>query len=327
MEGKVVFLDDDEHILRAIRRLFADTGLDVTVLDDPWAALDLVAGGGVAVVVSDNRMPAMEGTEFLARVRSMSPDTVRIMLTGYADLATAMDAINRCGVYKFIEKPWRNAELVGVVKESLERHRIVTVMRDSDEPALLSLASAIELKDPYTKGHCDSVAGYAVAVGKAIGMPENEVRQMKYGCWLHDCGKIGVPEAILNKPGPLTEEEFEIVRKHPEWGAELARQARLSEIVVNVIACHHERFDGTGYPRGLKAGAIPIHARIACIADVFDALTSDRSYRARHSHVEAVGMLYSMKGSFFDPELAEVFLTLVAEEVAGEKTAGDQDGE
>lgn len=319
MHPKVLFLDDDVNILRAVARLFADTGMDITTTDDPFAALEMVASDEVAVVVSDNRMPAMEGTEFLARVRSMNPDTVRIMLTGYADFTSAVDAINRGGIYKFLMKPWNNSELVGAVREGLERYRLVKAMRTSDEPTLLSLARAIELKDPYTRGHCDSVAGYALAIGNAVGLTEDVLLQVRYGCWLHDCGKIGVPEAILNKPGPLTEEEYEIVKKHPEWGAELARQARLSEVVIDIIEHHHERFDGTGYPHGLRGQDIPMYVRIASIADVFDALTSDRSYRKRHSHIDAVGIVYSLKGTYFDPDLVEVFLELVAEAVIREK--------
>jgi putative nucleotidyltransferase with HDIG domain len=310
MEGKVLFLDDDKCILKSLKRLFSDTGMDVTVTDDPWAALDMVAEGEVAVVVSDNRMPGMQGMDFLSRVRYMSPDTVRIMLTGYADFAAALDAINRCGVYRFIMKPWKNTDLLEAVHKGLERHRLVKVMRESDGPALLALAKAIELKDPYTKGHCDSVASYAVATAKAVGLPEDEVKQMRYGCWLHDCGKIGVPEAILNKPGRLTDQEYEVVKKHTEWGADLARQARLSDIVVGIIALHHERFDGAGYPSGLSGEAIPIHARIASIADVFDALTSDRSYRRHYSHIKALDIVGSMKGTSFDPALTEVFLSL-----------------
>jgi len=141
-------------------------------------------------------------------------------------------------------------------------------------------------------------------------LPEDEVKQMRYGCWLHDCGKIGVPEAILNKPGRLTDQEYEVVKKHTEWGADLARQARLSDIVVGIIALHHERFDGAGYPSGLSGEAIPIHARIASIADVFDALTSDRSYRRHYSHIKALDIVGSMKGTSFDPALTEVFLSL-----------------
>ncbi len=315
MEGKILFLDDDKNILRTVSRVFAASGMEVTTTDNPQDALGMLASDEVAVVVSDNRMPVMKGTEFLARVRSISPDTVRIMLTGYADFDSAIDAINRGGVYKFLMKPWNNAELVGVVREGLERYRLVRTMRTSDEPALLSLAHAIELKDPYTRGHCDSVAGYAQSIAHAMSLPGDTLVQIKYGCWLHDCGKIGVPEAILNKPGALTDEEYEIVKKHPVWGAELARQARLSHVVIDIIESHHERFDGTGYPNGLKGDSIPLPARIAGVADVFDALTSDRSYRRRHSHVDAVGIIYSMKGTFFDPEVVEVFLNLVAEEV------------
>lgn len=314
MTEKVLFLDDDMNILNAVSRVFDDSGMEITTTNDPQIALDIIHKGEVAVVVSDNMMPGLLGTDFLARVRALCPDTVRIMFSGYADFSSAIEAINRCEVYKFIMKPWNNSELISIIREGLDRHRLIRTLRTSDEPTLLSLAQTIELRDPYTRGHCDSVAYFALTIAETLGLPEDTQVQIKYGSWLHDCGKIGVPEAILNKTGPLTPEEYDVIKKHPVWGAEVAKQAMLSHIAVDIIQSHHERWDGAGYPIGIGMTDIPLEARIVSIADIFDALTSDRSYRKQHHRLDAMGILYSMKGTFFDPDLTDVFLDVIIQE-------------
>ncbi|MEK7365939.1 MAG: HD domain-containing phosphohydrolase, partial [Candidatus Deferrimicrobiota bacterium] len=278
MDDAVLLVDDEANILNALARLFLDRDVRVLRAGNGEEALGIVRREPVAVVVSDNLMPGMRGVELLSRVRDQSPDTARVLLTGYADLSTAIEAINRGEVFRFHVKPWVDEEIVRTVEEGVRRYQLVRSLRDGDEATLRSIAQTIELKDPYTRGHCDRVAAFALKIAEALGLPEGTRRAIKHGSWLHDCGKIGVPEAILNCPGKLSAADFEVVKKHPGWGAEVGRQANLPEEVINIILYHHERFDGRGYPTGAKGTEIPLEARIVAVADVFDAMSTDRPY-------------------------------------------------
>jgi len=308
MAEEVLFVDDEEYVLNAVERLFSGNGMNILKASSGNEALSILKEEDIAVLVSDNLMPGMRGVELLARVRDISPDTVRILMTAHADLSTAMEAINRGEVFRFLLKPWDDEELVETVREGLARYRLIHSLKRADEATLLSLAQTIELKDPYTRGHCDRVARYALMIADRLNMPDERKRLIKYGSWLHDCGKIGVPESILNFSGPLEDKQMEEIRKHPQWGAEVARQARLDEAVVNIILRHHERWDGRGYPGGMAGEKIPEEARIVSVADVYDALVTDRPYRKGFSICRALEILKNMKGRELDPRMVDLFL-------------------
>jgi putative two-component system response regulator len=310
-EAKVLFLDDEESVLRCLRRQFMDDQFVMVTCTNGIDALDILKSGEISVVISDNLMPGMQGVEFFQKAKHISPDTVRIMLTGFIDVHVAVDAINKGEVYKFLTKPWDNDELRNIILDSIERHRVVKTMKRADEYSLRSLAQTIELKDPYTKGHCDRVAAYACSIAEAMGLDESTKENIRRGSWLHDCGKIGIPEAILNYPGPLSNEQMKIVRKHPCWGGEVARLAHLPEEIVNVILYHHERYDGAGYPSGLEGERIPLEARIVNVADIYDALTSHRPYRSSMTIAKAEEILRQNRGVYSDPVLVDIFLTIL----------------
>ncbi|MDR3579560.1 MAG: response regulator [Oryzomonas sp.] len=312
--NNVLFVDDEPSILRSVERTFHDADLRILTADSGEQALEILGQEKIAVVVSDNRMPGMSGIDLLTRVRTISPDTVRIMMTAFADLETAIAAINTSEVFRFVTKPWNNENLIAVINEGLTRYRVVRELREGDESRYLSIAQAIELKDSYTRGHCDRVANYAVSLSEALGLPETVIREIRFGSWLHDCGKIGVPEAILNYGGRLPVDQFELVKQHPLWGSEVARQARMSRTIVNIILHHHERYDGSGYPAGLRGDHIPIEARIVSIADVFDALHTDRPYRKAYEGAGVLSVMQELTGSSFDPHLMEIFMP-IAEKV------------
>ncbi|HEX9023460.1 MAG TPA: HD domain-containing phosphohydrolase, partial [Geobacteraceae bacterium] len=303
MNEAVLFVDDEEYVLSSVERVFADSELCVLRANCAARALEIVRAEEIAVLVSDNLMPEIKGVELLARVKRLSPQTVKILMTGHADIPTAIDAINRGEVFRFIVKPWDNAALLSTVMEGVERYRVLKSLRSYDEAITRSLAQTIELKDPYTRGHCDRVANYALLMARTLLLSPEMQKGIMHGSWLHDCGKIGVPEAILNSPNSLTAQEWETIRKHPEWGADVARQAQLPQSVVNVIMFHHERWDGGGYPSGAAGIDIPLEARIVTVADVYDAMTSDRPYRKALPRVEARTILASQAGKMFDPQL------------------------
>jgi HD-GYP domain-containing protein (c-di-GMP phosphodiesterase class II) len=260
-------------------------------------------------------MPEMTGIELISRVKVISPDTVNILMTGYASLQTAIDAINKAEAFRFVIKPWDNFALLEMVEDALKRYRLKKSIRMGDEANMLSLIHALELKDPYTRGHSERVADYALRIARSMKIPEDKMSAIKYGSWLHDCGKIGISESILLGEGPLDEAEMHIIRNHPLWGADVVKDARLSDITVNIILLHHERYDGKGYPFGAKGMNIPLEARIVAVADVYDALTTKRSYRGAYKVEDALAILSSMKENVLDPEIVDAFVAVIREPV------------
>jgi putative nucleotidyltransferase with HDIG domain len=314
MNEHVLIVDDSKLTIKVIQELFAGECLVLHLAGSAEEALQLVRQHDIAVVVSDNVMPGMSGLQFLSLLKSITPDTVKILMSAFADLTSALEAINTSEVFRFVVKPFKGEDLVFAVNEGLRRYRTKMALRKEDEDVLLSLAQTIELKDPSTRGHCDRVGVYATRIAEALGLPRNVQREIKYGSWLHDCGKIGVAENILNGPRALTPEEFDHIKQHSEWGADVASRANLSQIVRNIVRHHHERFDGLGYPDGLKGEAIPLEARIVAVADVYDALITDRPYRNGYAPEAAFGILEEMSGAELDPAIVDLFLARMRSE-------------
>ncbi|MGO9148040.1 MAG: HD-GYP domain-containing protein [Desulfomonilia bacterium] len=311
MAEEILFVDDEEYILDIAQQIFAERDITILTAQSADEALDLVKKHEIAVLVSDNHMPGMKGIDLLSKVKAISPDTVKILMTGFADLETALDAINRVEVFRFIVKPWENTQLVGLVEDALERYRLIKSILQGDENTMRSLVHALELKDPYTRGHSERVAGYALMIAAHLGLSEEALTSIRYGSWLHDCGKIGVSENILNYEGPLDETEIHVIRNHPLWGADVARKGHLTGIIVDIILSHHERYDGKGYPSGLRGEEIPLHARIVSVADIYDALTTERPYRMAYTRERALEMLLSMKSNVLDPKLVDCFISIM----------------
>lgn len=310
----ILFVDDEAGIRNALRRLFIDSPYRLLFAACAAEGLEILRANECAVIVSDNQMPGENGVEFLAKARLLAPDSVRVMMTAYADLGTVLNAINRCEAYRFVVKPWDDQDLVELVGEGVLRYELLTSLRRGDEAIYRTLAQTIELKDHYTRGHCDRVVDFSLAIGRRVGLSMEDLTHLEHGAMLHDCGKIGVPEATLNFPGRLDEEQFEVIRRHPGWGADVARTAGLHQSAVNVILYHHEHYNGQGYPAGLAGEDIPLEARIVAVADVYDALTSDRPYRKAMPPEVALREFTSMSGTVLDPYFVELFLEIVREQ-------------
>jgi len=306
-------IDDEPHILNSLKRLFNDLDLQVLTATSAFQAMEVMQRHSISVILCDNRMHGMTGIEFFQRVKAISPESVRIMLTGHADVKSAIDAINRGEVYRFITKPWDDNELKDEVLNAFNRYQMIHSLKRADEATLLSLAQTVELKDHYTKGHCDRVANYAMKIAGALNLPKETQRYIKYGSWLHDIGKIGVPESILNYSGLLSQDQMQVIKNHCWWGVEVARQAQLPETVIRIILYHHERYDGNGYPVGLKGNEIPLEARIVSVSDIYDALTTDRPYQIKSSHAKASEYLLSFKDKACDPYIVDIFMDLFTE--------------
>lgn len=310
----VLFVDDQKSILNYSRSIFENRGLEIVTASSAEEALKIIDERSIAVVVSDNQMPGMCGVELLSRIKDISPHTVKIMMTGRADLDTTLAAINNGEVFRFVLKPWKDSDMLRAVKDGIRRYRVLESLKREDEFILHSLAQTIELKDPSTKGHCDRVATLALRIAQALGIPEDVQREIRYGSWLHDCGKIGVPEAILNAERRLRPEEFEVVKRHPEWGCEVVRKANLSAAVQEIVLNHHERYDGKGYPRGLTGDEIPLEAQIVSTADICDALSTDRPYRKGLTYDELVQTMKEHRGKNLSAILVDTLLDLLEAE-------------
>jgi putative nucleotidyltransferase with HDIG domain len=213
-----------------------------------------------------------------------------------------------------VVKPWDNQELVELVDSCVLRYSLLQSLRMKDEAIYRSLAQAIELKDHYTRGHCDRVVEYALVLAKKMGLTGDSLGHLEHGAMLHDCGKIGVPEATLNFPGKLDADQMNMIRKHPDWGGEIARAAGMHQITVNIVLYHHEHYNGNGYPSGLAGDAIPLEARIVAVADVYDALASDRPYRKAMPPDVAMREFLAMSGTVLDPGIVDVFLDFINEQ-------------
>ena len=294
---RALVVDDEPRLRELMVRVLAREGFECRAAADGAAALRALDAWPAPLVMSDLRMPDVDGVELLRGVRQRHPDTAVVMVTAVADVDTAVRCLGM-GAADYLTKPFHLDEVRARVRQALSRRRLVLdnrahqralEARVADQARRLerlflasvaSLADALEVKDPYTRGHSLRVGRYAEAIGRAMGLDADTLRQLELGGHLHDLGKIGVREAVLNKAGPLTNEEYAHVMQHPVIGWRLL-QPLLEEapLALAMVRSHHERHDGRGVPDGLACGAVPLVARIAAVADSFDAMTSHRPYR------------------------------------------------
>jgi putative two-component system response regulator len=275
----VLIADDLPENREILAALLENEGYRVVLAEDGQEASDLMATGPIDIALLDVVMPRRTGFDVCRQIKSR-PETRLLPVVLVTGLNSTKDRVQgiECGADDFLNKPIKKEELIARVK-SLLRIKQVTDELEHAETVLFSLALGIEAKDPYTKGHCDRLSTYSVALGRRLGLGEDKLVALRRGGVIHDLGKIGVPDHILLKPGPLSAEEWVVMKKHPEIGERICQPLRSFGLVLPIIRHHHEKLDGTGYPDGLKNGAIPLLARILTTADVYDALTTDRSYR------------------------------------------------
>jgi putative two-component system response regulator len=317
---------DDEAPLRAVlRRILEQQGFDCDDAASGREAIAKLEAAPADLVLSDYHMPEMDGVTLLRTLRERWPQTGVVIVTAVADVEVAMQCLAD-GAMDYVTKPFRVEEIRGRVRQALEKRQLLienTLYREQLEArvqaqarayeelflaSLQSLADALEVKDPYTWGHSVRVGRYAVAIAAELGLTNEQLSQLELGSRLHDIGKIGVREAVLNKDGPLTEEEYRHVMEHPVIGWRiLSPLLRDAPHALAVVRSHHERFDGGGAPDALCGEDIPLEARIAAVADSFDAMTSGRPYRAGMAVDAALAELHRCAGSQFDPACVHAF--------------------
>jgi putative two-component system response regulator len=275
----VLVADDLEDNREILNDLLRHEGYRVVLAQDGEEALELLATGPIDIALLDVMMPRHTGFEVCRQIKSKVETRLLpvVLITGLNSTEDRVLGIE-CGADDFLSKPVKREELIARVK-SLLRIKHFTDELERAETVLFSLALSIEAKDPYTEGHCDRLSKYSVALGRRLGLAEGQLVALQRGGVVHDLGKIAVPEHVLLKPGPLNAEEWVLMKRHPETGERICQPLRSFGLVLPIIRSHHEKIDGSGYPDGLKNGAIPLTARILTTVDVYDALTTSRPYR------------------------------------------------
>lgn len=324
-----LIVDDEPALRQLLVALMTDVGFVCIEAGDGEAALATLERQEVSLVLSDLRMPKLDGLGLLAEVRRRWPDTAMVLITGVADVKVAVKALSS-GAMDYLTKPVNVGEVRVRVAQAMEKRRLILENRGYQErlqekvrlqakrleelflASVQSLADALEVKDPYTRGHSERVSHYCSVLAQEMGLSGELLRRIELGGHVHDIGKIGVREDVLNKPAKLTKEEYQHIMTHPMVGWKiLAPLLADTPEALNIVRSHHERFDGRGVPDGLVGTAIPLEARIAAVADSFDAMTSDRPYRLRLSMEEAIAEIVRCSGAQYDPSVVAAMMRAV----------------
>jgi len=331
-EERILIVDDEEVICNVLDRRLTKEGYLCTTAHNGKEALNLFYQNSYSLILSDIKMPEMTGIELLQKVKAIDPKIKIIMVTAYPEIDLAVNAM-RLGAYDFIIKPADLDLIVMSVKKALESKRLeeeietyhtrleelveertaklqqaYRYLKKSHLDSVKVLAEAIDAKDPYTRGHSDRVKRMSLAIARHMGFTEERLETLEYGALLHDIGKIGIKDEILQKEGPLSREEYEIIREHPLIGVKIVEGVEFFRDKIPIIRHHHEFYDGSGYPDRLVGEAIPLEARIISLPDAFDAMTSARPHRGVMPLQDAILEMEKYKGKQFDPKVLDIFL-------------------
>ena len=332
MEDRILIVDDEEVICNVLDRRLTREGYSCTTANNGKEALNHFYKNSFSLIISDMKMPEMTGIELLQKVKAIDPKMKMIMVTAYPDIDLAVNAM-RLGAYDFIIKPADLDLIVMSVKKALESRRLeeeieayhnrmeelveertaklqqaYRTLKKSHLDSVKVLAEAIDAKDPYTRGHSDRVKRMSLAIAKKMGFSEERLENLEYGALLHDIGKIGIKDEVLQKQAPLSSEEYQYIQEHPLIGVKIMEGVEFFKDKIPMIRHHHEHYDGNGYPDGLAGEAIPLEARIISLPDAFDAMTSARPHRGVMPLQNVLSELEKFKGKQFDPKVLDIFI-------------------
>jgi putative nucleotidyltransferase with HDIG domain len=338
VDRRLLIVDDDENVRKIVAALLTDEGYDAVTANGADEALTILEHTAFALVISDIKMPDRDGLWLLNAVKKGHPETAMIMMTGYGQVDTAVQAL-KYGASDYLTKPVRVNQLSASVMRALDRRRLELENKAYQEGlegavrektrelerayheinstytlTLEALVTALDARECETGNHSQRVVRTTLAIADRMGIDGEEREHIARGALLHDIGKIGVPDHVLLKPGKLTEDEWVDMKKHPEIGARILSGINFLEPAAEIVLAHQERWDGDGYPRGLKGDEIPVGARIFAVADALDAITSDRPYRRGRSLAYARDEIRRHAGTQFDPMVVEHFLSITEEE-------------
>ena len=332
MEERILIVDDEENINNILARRLTREGYLCVTANNGREALNYFYKNTFSLIISDIKMPEMDGVELLKKVKSVDPNMMVIMVTAYPEIDMAVEAM-RLGAYDFIIKPADLDFVVLSVKKALEKKRLeeevetyhknleklveertaklqhaYRTLKKAHLDSVKVLAEAIDAKDPYTRGHSERVGRMSLSIANHLDFAEGRLEVLEYGALLHDIGKIGIKDEVLQKPGPLSAGEYQHIQEHPLIGAKIVEEIDFFKDKIPMIRHHHEHFDGSGYPDGLIGEAIPLEARIITVPDAFDAMASLRPHRKALPLQDILVELEKGKGRQFDPKILEIFL-------------------
>jgi response regulator RpfG family c-di-GMP phosphodiesterase len=309
---KVLVVDDEPDNLALLYRTLRHD-YDVVKCLSPLEALKILDEEKFQVIISDHKMPDMDGVEFLKLSQEKAPLAIRLLVTAYSDVKILINAINYAKIYRYIKKPYQPDELLYIVQSSLEFYQLkvdnenlIFDLRDLFAGTIKSIPEALAAKDSFTLGKSRRVTFYAIKIAQNLNLSNAAIGKIELAGLLHDIGMIGVPEDILNKTDKLTPEEYEEVKKHVFHSIKILEDIKQLKDVIEIVKYHHEHYDGKGYPYGLKGEEIPIGSRIIALADAWESLRSDRTYRKRMPEEEAFKIIEEQSGTQFDPKLVEI---------------------
>src|SRR3954470_4766186 len=332
---RILVVDDEEAIREIVSSMLANAGYSTLQAASGKEALEILGSGEeFQLMLSDLMMAEMDGIALLDQVQDCYPDMPAIMVTAVHDISVALAAI-RNGAYDYLLKPFEREQLLAMVRRALEHRKLrlenrayqsnleslvaarteqlrqtMADLERSYDITLEALGDALDLKDAETEGHSKRVTAFTIAMARAMGLAPEKIRIIARGAFLHDIGKMAIPDAILRKPGPLTRDETAIMQEHALRGYQMLRKIPFLSEASEIVYSHQEKFDGTGYPRGLKGEEIPLGARIFSVADTLDAITSDRPYRPAQTFAAARIEITKFAGTQFDPKVVEVFVAM-----------------
>ncbi len=314
MDKYNILLVDDEadNLALLYRTLRGSYNLEKTT--SPLQALEMLKEKDFELVISDHKMPEMDGVEFLKRVQLMKPQVMRILLTAYSDANILIDAINYAKIYRYVKKPFNPEELQLIVSSALEYYqlkydndKLINDLKELFSGTIKAIMEALDAKDSYTSGRSRRITYYSILIAKQLGLSTIDIGKVELAGMLHDIGMIGVSDEILYKVDSLTQEEYDEIKKHITYSVKILEDIKQLKDVVEIIKYHHEKYDGTGYPFGIKGEDIPIGSRIIAIADAFDSIISNRIYRNQTSHEQALEEIKKGAGTQFDPVVVKAF--------------------
>lgn len=322
---KIIVVDDEQGIVDSLSIFLKRSGYDFTGLTNPLEAIERVKSEHFDMMILDFMMDPIHGDEVVEEIRKFNKDLYILLLTGHKDLAPPLETIKRLEIQGYCEKSDKFDQLLLLIEsgiKSIEQMKTIKQINkelfdknEELEKAYLDtigiLRQTVEAKDPYTRGHSDRVSEYSVLIGKKLGLDETTLHILQIGGLFHDIGKIGIPDSILLKDSKLSDDEYSQIKNHPMIGVHMLGDADIFKDILPMVKHHHERFDGKGYPSQLSGTAIPYIARIAAVADTFDAMTSKRSYRNALPLDVVRAEIDKCAGSQFDSDIVKVFLAIL----------------
>lgn len=322
---KIIVVDDEPGILDSLSIFLKRSGYHFTGVTDPMEAIERVKEEHFDLMLLDFIMTPIHGDKVVEEIRKFNKELYILLLTGHKDLAPPLETIKRLDIQGYCEKSDKFDQLLLLVESGIkaieQMHTIRKIndeLRDTNQKlekayleSIQTLRYTVEAKDPYTRGHSDRVSEYSQLIGKYLNLSEDDIHKLEIGGLFHDIGKIGVPDSILLKTSKLTDDEYSEIKNHPSIGAHILSNATLFQDIIPIVKHHHERYDGHGYPGKLAGDNIPYLARIATVADSFDAMTSRRTYRDSMPIDIVKQEIEKNKGTQFDPKIADTFLDIL----------------